>query len=227
MRPHLLSFTALALAATLAAPAAAQVNGVGVTDPAIAIASSQALQTAYQQIGTTYAAQRTQLEQLQGQRDALVRQFDTNGDGQMSEAEQQAAQANTTAVQQLQTLDQTIQQTQAPIQLARIYAIEQIAMQYAAAVQNVVTANNVSLILTPSSVVYAADAVDVTDEIVAQLNTLVPTVSTSVPAGWQPQRQSVTLFQEVQQMLLTAAAQQAAAQQQQGAAAPQPAAPGR
>jgi hypothetical protein len=38
-------------------------------------------------------------------------------------------------------------------------------------------------------------------------------VSTAVPAGWQPQRQSVTLFQEVQQMLLSAAVQQAQAQQ--------------
>jgi Skp family chaperone for outer membrane proteins len=213
MKPHLLTLSALALSAAMAVPAAAQVNGIGVTDPAIAIAGSQALQTAYTQIGTTYQAQRTQLEQLQGQRDALVRQFDTDGDGQMSEAEQQAAQANSTAVQQLQTLDQTIQQTQAPIQLARIYAIEQIAMQYGPAVQQVVTANNVSLILTPGSVVYAADAVDLTDEIIAQLNTLVPTVSTAVPAGWQPQRQSVTLFQEVQQMLLTAAVQQAQAQQ--------------
>ena len=225
MKSHLLSISALALTAGMAVPAAAQVNGIGVTDPAIAIATSAALGAAYQQISTTYAAQRTQLEQLQQQRDTLVRQFDTNNDGQMSEAEQQAAQTNTTAVQQLQTLDQTIQQTQAPIQLARVYAIEQIAMQYGTAVQQVVTAGNISVILTPASVVYASDPVDVTDEIVAKLNTLVPTVSTSVPAGWQPQRQSVQLFQEVQQMLLTAAQQQAA--QQGAAAAQQPAAPGR
>jgi len=225
MRTHLLSLTALALSAGMAVPAAAQVNGIGVTEPAIAIAGSKALQTAYQQIGTTYQAQRTQLEQLQQQRDTLVRQFDSNGDGQLSDTEQQAAQANATAVQQLQTLDQTIQQTQAPIQLARVYVIEQIAMQYGAALQQVVTAKNVSLILTPGSVVYAADAVDVTDEIVAQLNTLVPTVATSVPAGWQPQRQSVQLFQEVQQLLIAAQQQQQA--QQQGAAAPQPATPGR
>ena len=215
MKARILGAATLALSALVAVPAAAQVNGIAVAEPAIAIAASQALQTAFGQIATTYQAQRTQLEQLQGQRDALVRQFDTDGDGQMSEAEQQAAQSNTSAVQQLQTLDQTIQQTQAPIQLARIYAIEQIAMQYGTAVQQVVTANNVSLILSPGSVVYAADAVDLTDEIITQLNTLVPTVSTAVPAGWQPQRQSVTLFQEVQQMLLTAAVQQA--QSQQGA----------
>jgi Skp family chaperone for outer membrane proteins len=220
MRTHLLSLTALALTAAMAVPAAAQVNGIGVTEPAIAIAGSAALQAAYTQIGTTYAAQRTQLEQLQQQRDTLVRQFDTNNDGQLSDTEQQAAQANASAVQQLQTLDQTIQQTQAPIQLARVYVIEQIAMQYGAAVQQVVTAGNISLILNPTTVVYAAEAVDVTDEIVARLNTLVPTVSSTVPAGWQPQRQSVQLYQEVQNMLLTAAQQQAAQQQAAPAQAP-------
>jgi Skp family chaperone for outer membrane proteins len=226
MRTHLLSIAALALTAGLAVPAAAQVNGIGVTEPAIAIAGSAALQAAYQQIGTTFAAQRTQLEQLQQQQQTLMRQFDTNNDGQLNDAEQQAAQADTAKVQQLQTLEQTIQQTQAPIQLARVYVIEQIAMQYGAAVQQVVTAGNISLILNPTSVVYAAEAVDVTDEIVARLNTLVPTVSTSVPAGWQPQRQSVQLYQEVQNMLLTAAAQQQA-QQQQAAPAAQTPVPGR
>ena len=220
MRTHLLSITALALTAAMAVPAAAQVNGIGVTDPSIAIAGSQALQTAYQQIGTTYQAQRTQLETLQGQRDTLVRQFDTNGDGQLSEPEQTAAQANATAVQQLNGLDQTIQQTQAPIQLARVYAIEQIAAQYGNALQQVVAAKSISLIVSPSSVVYAAEAADVTDEIVAQLNTLVPTVSTSVPAGWQPQRQSVQLFQEVQQLLIAAQQQQQAQQAAPAATAP-------
>jgi hypothetical protein len=74
-------------------------------------------------------------------------------------------------------------------------------MQYGAAVQQVVDGEERLADPDAGSVVYAADAVDVTDEIVAQLNTLVPTVSTSVPAGWQPQRQSVQLFQEVQQLL--------------------------
>ena len=226
MRTHLLSIVALAAAAGIAAPAAAQVNGIGVSDPAIAIASAQALGTAYTQINTTFQAQRTQIDQLRQQYEAARRQFDTNNDGQLSEAEQQAAQANTAALQQLQTLEQTIQQTQAPIQLAQIYTIEQIAMQYGAAVQQVVTANNISVIITPNSVVYANDAVDVTPKIVAQLNTLVPTVSTSVPAGWQPARQSVQLYQEVQQMLLSAAAQQQA-QAQAGAAPAATPVPGR
>lgn len=225
MRLHL-SAAALALSAVLATPAAAQVNGIGITEPSLVIAGSQALQTAYGQISTTFQAQRTQLEQSQQQRAALIRQFDTDNDGQLSQEEQTAAQANTTVIQQVQALDQTIAQTQEPITRARVYALEQIAQQYNAAQQQVATQSGVQLILTPDSVVYAADAVDLTDEIVAALNQLVPTVATTPPDGWQPQRQSIALYQQVQDILLTVAVQQqqqAQAQQGQQAAPAQPA----
>lgn len=225
MRFHL-SAAALALSAVLATPAAAQVNGIGITEPSLVIAGSQALQTAYGQISTTFQAQRTQLEQSQQQRAALIRQFDTDNDGQLSQEEQTAAQANTTVIQQVQALDQTIAQTQEPITRARVYALEQIAQQYNAAQQQVATQSGVQLILTPDSVVYAADAVDLTDEIVAALNQLVPTVATTPPDGWQPQRQSIALYQQVQDILLTVAVQQqqqAQAQQGQQAAPAQPA----
>lgn len=222
MKIRLLSAAAaLALSGLAAAPAAAQVNGVAVADPAIAVASSQALQTGYNQIGTTFQAQRTQLEQQQQQRANLIRQFDTNNDGQLSQEEQTAAQANATAIQQVQALDQQIAQTQAPITQARVYVIEQIALQLSAAVQQVVSQQNIQLILNPNTAVYLADSVDVTDEIAAALNQLAPTVSTTVPQGWQPQQQSVNLYQQVQEILLAAAVQQAQAQQaQQGQAAP-------
>lgn len=212
-----------ALAALAAVPAAAQVNGIAVADPAIAVAGSQAIQTAYNQIGTTYQAQRTQLEQLQQQRAGLIRQFDANNDGQLSQEEQTAAQANTAVIQQVNGLDQQINTIQQPITLARVYAIEQIGQQLNTAVQQVVQANNIQLILAPASALFVADAADVTDEIITQLNTLVPAVSTAAPQGWQPQQQSVNLYQQVSEILLSVAAQQQAQQQQP--AAQQPAAP--
>ena len=215
MKARILGATMLALSALVATPAAAQVNGVAVTDPAVAIAGSQALQTAYPQISTTFQAQRTQLEQLQQQRATAIRQFDTNGDGQLSQEEQTAAQANTAVITQVQGLDQQINTIQQPITLARVYVVEQLAQQLSPAVQAVVQANNIQLILNPAATLYIAEAVDVTDDIVAQLNTLAPTVSTAVPEGWQPQQQSAQLFQQVQEILVTAAAQQQAAQQQQ------------
>lgn len=222
MKSRLLA-AALVAASTLAAvPAAAQVNGIAVTDPAIAIAGSQALQTGYQQIGTTFQAQRTQLDQLQQQRAGLLRQFDTNGDGQLSEQEQTAAQANTTVIQQVQGLDQQINQVQQPITAARVYVIEQLLMQYNAALQQVVTQNGVQLVLNPNGVVWLADAVDITQKVTAALNQLVPTVSTSAPQGWQPQRQSVAVYQEVSDILVAAAMQQAQSQQGQQQAPARP-----
>ena len=220
MKARILGAATLALSALVAVPAAAQVNGIGVADPAIAVAGSQALQTAYNQIGTTFQAQRTQLEQLQQQRAGLVRQFDTNGDQQLSQEEQTAAQANTAVIQQVNGLDQQINTIQQPITLARVYVIEQLGQQLSNAVQAVVQANNVQLLLNPSAALYMADPVEMTDEIMAQLNQTVPTVSTAVPQGWQPQQQSVNLFQQVQEILLTVAQQQAAAAQQPAAATP-------
>ena len=220
MKARILGAATLALSALVAVPAAAQVNGIGVADPAIAVAGSQALQTAYNQIGTTFQAQRTQLEQLQQQRAGLIRQFDTDNDGQLSQEEQTAAQANTAVVQQVNGLDQQINTIQQPITLARVYVIEQLGQQLSNAVQAVVQANNVQLLLNPSAALYMADPVEMTDEIMAQLNQTVPTVSTAVPQGWQPQQQSVNLFQQVQEILLTVAQQQAAAAQQPAAATP-------
>ena len=219
MKAQLLAVAALALSAFVATPAAAQVNGIAVAEPAISIASSQAFQTANQQIGTTFQAQRTQLEQLQQQRATAIRQFDTNADGQLSQEEQTAAQANAAAVQQVQAFDQQIEQIQTPIIAARVFVVEQIAMQLSAAFQQVVTQNNVQLVLNPSTALYVADPADLTDDITAVLNQSVPTVSTAVPEGWQPQQQSVNLYQQVQEVLLAAAAQQQAAAAQQPAAA--------
>jgi len=224
MKPLLTSATALALGAALvvsaSAPASAQVSGIGVAEPAIIIAGSQALTGAYSQIGTMYAAQRTQLDQLDQQRVALIKKFDTNNDGQLNQAEQKAAQVETNPTRkELVTLDQQISTVQAPINLAAAYAVSQIAQQLGAAVQQVVSAGNVQLILPSSQVLYSAETANLNQKIVAALNTRIPQVSITPPAGWQPDQSTIQLFQDVQQVRL-AAAQQMAAQQQAGAAAP-------
>lgn len=217
---------ALAAGTILAAqPAAAQLAGVAVTEPSIAIAASQGLQTGYAQINTTFQAQRTQIDQVQQQRAGLLRQFDTNGDGQLDETEQAAAQANTTVVQQIQGLETQINQLQQPITQARVYVVEQLLRQYAPALQQVVAQNNLKIVLNPSQVVFVADGVDITEQVKTALDRLVPTVTTAVPAGWQPNRQSVQVYQQVSEVLLAAAvqAQQAQAQGAQPGAAPAPA----
>ena len=221
MKRLLISATTLALGAALSVPASAQVNGIGVAEPAIIVAGSQALTGAYSQITTTYAAQRTQLDQLDQQRVALIKKFDTNNDGKLDQAEQTAAQVETNPTRkQLQTLEQQINTVQTPINLAAAYAVSQIAQQLGAAVQQVVSGGNIQLILPSSQVLYSNEAANLNQKIVAALNTRVPQVSITPPAGWQPDQSTIQLFQDVQQVRLAAAQQMAAQQQQSGAATP-------
>jgi Skp family chaperone for outer membrane proteins len=214
---RLLSISTALAAAAVAVPASAQVSGIGVAEPAIVIAGSAALNGAYTQIGTTYQAQRTQLDQLDQQRVTLLKKFDTNNDGQLSEAEQKAAQsdANAATRKQLETLEQQINQVQQPINLAAIYAVSQIAQQLSPAVQQVVSQGNVQMILSAGDVLYASDAANLNQKITTALNSRIPQVSITPPAGWQPDQATVQLFQDVQQVRLQAAA----LQQQRGAAA--------
>jgi Skp family chaperone for outer membrane proteins len=222
---RLLSTSALAIGALFAvsAPASAQVGGIGVAEPAIVVAGSAALTGAYSQITTTYAAQRTQLEQLDKQRVDLIKKFDTNNDGKLDQAEQTAASAeNNPTRKQLETLDQQINTVQGPINLAAAYAVSQIGQQLGAAVQQVVSQGGVQLILPSSQVLYSSEATNLNQKIITALNARVPQVSIAPPAGWQPDQGTVELFQDVQRVRL-AAAQQMAAQQQQQAATTAPA----
>lgn len=212
------------LAGAMAAPqlsttAAAQVNGIATVDLPAAIASSQALQNAYQQIGQQYATQRQTISERQQTRQQLMQSFDFNANGTLDENEAAAMQdPNNATVQQIQALDQEIATLQNPINLARVFVVQQVAQQYSPAVQQVIAAQNIQFILDPSVVVYQAEGSDVTGPVVEALNTLVPAVNIIPPADFQPSEASIQLFQQVQQLLAFVALQQqqaAAAQQQQ------------
>ncbi len=213
---------ALAVAgASLAVPAAAQVNGIGTVDLSYAVANSQAFQTGYQQIATQYQAQRTTIEQRQQQRQQLIVTFDTNSDGQLDATEQAATQdPNNTTVQQIQAIDQEIATLQQPINLARVYVVQQIAQQYSAAMQQVISDQNIQFVISPDALIYAPEAADITEAVTTALNARVPSVAVVPPADWQPSEAAVNLFQQIQQILVMAAMQQ----QQAAAAGEQPAA---
>lgn len=212
----LLATGAALAAASVSAPVAAQVAGIATTSPEIVIARAAARGVGYQQIGTTFAAQITQINTLRGEVQTLLKSLDTNNDNQLSDAERNAKPAVVTQVQQK---EQQINAVAAPITIAQAYVLDQLAREYDAARQQVVTAKRIQIMLSPDAIQWAPPAVDVTSDIVTALNTRKPTVSTAVPAGWQPAREILQLQQTVQQILLAAAQQQAAAQQGQPAAA--------
>lgn len=207
----------IASAAIVAGPAAAQVSGnIAVVNPPATIAASSALNTAYQQIGTTYSSQITQIQQKQQQAQTLLQQLDSNSDGNLDQTEQQAAQ-NAPQAQQIQTLEREIAQLSNQIDSARVYAIEQILQQYGAALQTVTSADNIQVVLSPDGVSWSAPAANINQKVVAALNSRVPSVQITPPQGWQPSQQAVGVYQQVQQILMVAASRQQAASQQQPA----------
>jgi Skp family chaperone for outer membrane proteins len=214
--------TGAGFAAALAAatPAAAQVAGIATTSPEIVLARATARNTGYQQIQTQYAAQIQQINTARQEIQNLAKSLDTNNDNQLSDAERNAKPQVLTQIQQK---EQQINSLATPITIAQAYVLDQLAREYDAARQQVVSAKRIQIMLSPDAIQWAPPAVDVTNDIVNALNTRKPTVTVAVPAGWQPSREILSLQQSIQQILVAAAQQQAAAVQQAQPAAQPPA----
>jgi Skp family chaperone for outer membrane proteins len=220
IRKNILAAAFLSVAA-ISAPASAQVAGIATADTAVAITRSKALGTAYQQIGTQYAAVAQQLQAKRVEINNLNAQLDTNKDKELTQAELDVAiKAKNPLLTQLDAKQKEINTLQEPVFLAQLYAVEQIALKYDAAQQAVITAKKINVILAPDAFVWAPEAVDVTAAITAELDKVVPSVPITPPAGWRPSRQIGALYQQIQQ-LINAASQQA----QAAAAQARPAAP--
>jgi Skp family chaperone for outer membrane proteins len=195
----LLLATAIAVPGVIAAAAPAAAQSVAVLDPDAAIGNSNAWKTAAQTIQTTYA---TQIAQVQARQTALAAQnktsaapIDTNKDGQISQAELQAAQtSNPNAVRALQTQEQSaqaeLQRLSLPFNRAKAYAIEQISSHENDAVSNVVKQRHVTVLLRPEATLVADPSADVTGAVTAEIDRLITApVSVTPPANWQPGQQ--------------------------------------
>jgi Skp family chaperone for outer membrane proteins len=202
------------LAATSALPAHAQVDGrMASIDVARTIIGTTAFQTAYQQVETTYAQQNELRRTKAQERQTMLAKFDKNGDKQVDDTEQ-VAMKKSPDYPKLQTLEQEIIGITNQIDGARVFAIEQIIMQYGSALQDVVNAEQIKVVFDPSNIVFSAPETDITAKVVTALNARVPAVGVVPPSGWQPSREGAQIYQEIQQRLAMAA-QYAAAQQQQ------------
>lgn len=219
----LLAPAGLALTALAALPAHAQVEGrMATVDISRTIIGSTAFQTAYEQVNTTYTQQNELRRTKAQERQTLLAKFDKNKDNKI-EGDEKTAMDKSPDFAKLQTLEQEIVGLSNQIDGARIYAIEQIIVQYGSALQDVTTQQQIKLVLEPNSLLFAPPEADITQQVTAALNTRVPAVGVVPPAGWQPSREGVQLFQDIQQRLAIAAQlqqQQAAAAQQGNPAAP-------
>ena len=179
---------ATALGATLAAmPAAAQVNGIAISNPEAVILSSKARVAAYQQISQTYQTQLQQVNTLRQEVSTIEQSLDTNSDGQLTEAE---VQANPSAVTQIEQKQNQIITLYQPIAMAQAYAIEQVVADYQNAENQVIQQKGIQILLNPDVVQYAPEAANVTGDIVAALDQRMPSVQTTPPADWRPRQQT-------------------------------------
>lgn len=218
--------TALTVLAVTAAPlafgsvAGAQVSGIATVNPTIAIAKTKAFSAAYSQIGTQYKSYFDQIDVRNKTLNGLRAQLDTNNDKQLTQEELDAAvKAKSPVLKSIETEETEIQKLQTPAIKAQMFAVESIFKEYGNAQQQVVTSKKIGVILSPDAFIYAPAQADVTDAITAALDTRVPTVGTTPPADWQPQRNTVSLHQQLQQLLVASARNQAAQQPQQPPAA--------
>lgn len=180
-------------AAAPAAPAATSnvVQGIAVANLQAAIANTDAFRVAQQQRPVTYKPQIDQAQArgnaLEAQIKPMIDRFNAARQGTMTPALQTQLQTQARAIQELQEKGkQEIQQILLPAALSEAFVNEQIEDKLDQAVQSAMTKNRVSLLLQPGAVIARANAYDLTDEIVTELNALLPTAQLVPPQGWEP-----------------------------------------
>ena len=199
---HKLMKAALAAAlatgtAMTAQPALAQSSGTVVQGLAIAnldavIANSNAFRTAETQRQTTYKAQIDQAEQrraaIAAQLNPMVTKFNT--DSQAANPNQASLQQQATSIQRMQeSAQEELQRILQPVAMSRAYVTEQIEDKLDQAVKTAMGKKNVSLLLNPQSVVAVnASAYNLNQDILTELNTLIPSAQIVPPSGWEPRQ---------------------------------------
>ncbi|MCP1470638.1 Skp family chaperone for outer membrane proteins [Sphingobium sp. OAS761] len=180
--------TAIALTA---APAAAQTkSGLAVVDLEEAVAKSTAYTTAMTQMQTTY---KPQIDQIGTRRTAIEADLKAKNDA-LQAAYKAAGNKSTPAIEtQFQQLQQAQQNGQAelqrltqPVALARAYVEQQIVDKLDDALKSATAKTKAEIVFKKGATESFAAGADITPSVITELNALVPSVSITPPAGWQP-----------------------------------------
>jgi Skp family chaperone for outer membrane proteins len=183
------SVAAVPLMAAAPAPAVAAGQSVAVVNLDQALGQSAAFKGAATQIQTTY---KTQIAAAQARQTAL--QAELNPLRAEIEAMQRnpattkaALDAKVAAFQGKVQAGQTeLQRLSIPFARPTEYVKEQINAKLETALKNAMTAKNVNLVISPEAVMAMQGTADLTTDVIAQLNALIPSVSITPPANWQP-----------------------------------------
>lgn len=185
-----------------AAPAASTgpvANGIAYANPQAIVGSSSAYQTAMQQRPVTYKAQidqaKTRSDQINAQLKPLADKF--QADQKNPKADRNALEAEVGQIQQIQEDGKReIQQILAPLNLAEQYVIEQISDKLDEATQRAMAKRRATIVLDVQAVVKGDPASNISQDILTELNALIPTAQLVPPAGWMPRAQREQMAQQ-------------------------------
>lgn len=172
------------------APAAAVVNnGIAVVDLDAAVANSAAFRSAMGQIETSYKPQITALQTRQTALQTELNPLRTEIEGlQKNPATPKATlDAKVAGFQsRAQAAQAELNRLALPFARPQAYAKEQVSQKVEQALKAAMTAKKVGIVISPEAVIAVQGGSDLTPDVIAQLNALVPSVSITPPANWQP-----------------------------------------
>ena len=186
-----LVFAPMTAIALTAVPAAAQTkSGIAVVDLEEAVAKSAAFTTAITQMQTTY---KPQIDALNARRTAIETDLKAKGDA-LQAALKAAGNKPTPAIEtQYQQYQQSQQSAQAelqrmgqPIGLARAYVEQQIVAKLDDALKAATAKTKSEIVFKKAATESFGAGADITPAVITEINALVPSVSITPPAGWQP-----------------------------------------
>ena len=172
-----------------AAPLGPMSQGVAVASMESAVANSDAYRAAAQQRPATYKAVYDQAQARAAQIDAelkpMIDRFNADRAAKKPDA---VLQAEYTAIQAKQeAAKEEIQGIMLPVALSEAFVVEQIEAKLDGAVHAAMTKGRYSLLLQPQAVVLGP-GYDITPQVVAELNALIPTAQLVPPQGWVPRQ---------------------------------------
>ncbi|WP_066555166.1 OmpH family outer membrane protein [Croceicoccus bisphenolivorans] len=192
---HKLIAAALAAAAPVALPVAASAQvapGIAIANPDAIVANSAAFKLAEQQRPTTYKAQLDAAEarraQLQAQLEPLVTKYQT--DSQVASPNQASLAQQAQQIQRIQQSGEAeLNRMLQPVALSRAYVLEQISDKLEAAMTAAQQKRKITLVLNPASVVAADQAYNLNQDVLTELNRMIPQAQLVPPADWKPRAQ--------------------------------------
>lgn len=210
----LLAGIALASVAPTAASAQAVVSGIAIANPSAVVQASAAFTVAQQQRPVTYKPQIDQANVRKGQIEAQLRPLITKleTDAKAAAPNRAALQQQYEQIQQIQQAGEAeIQKILEPLNLSQQYVLEQISDKLDAATQAAMDKKKVTVVLDSQSVIKAGQTYNLNQDILTELNKLIPSAALVPPAGWLPRAQREQQAQAAAQQAAAAAAAPAAA----------------